>query len=78
MVLEDLRLNDINYIYSSVHISDITVMDSISSEALHVNTGIPQGSVLGPLLFLIYINDLKNIFDENELNIFADDIGAYH
>ena len=50
-----------------------TFVNNNLSEPLYMKTGIPQGSCLGPLLFLIYINDIKQVFNENEINIFADD-----
>ena len=52
-------------------------MGRVMSEPRLMTCGVPQGSILGPLLFLIYVNDLSNYLTECDVNLYADDTAVY-
>ena len=57
--------------------SQYVVFDNVNSDKLNIVCGVPQGSILGPLLFLIYINDLENVSQKVIPVMYADDTNLF-
>ena len=53
------------------------VLEGSASTSKKVTSGVPQGTVLGPLLFLIFINDMPSYIQYSEIRLFADDAVLY-
>ena len=53
------------------------VINGLFSDWASVTSGVPQGTVLGPLLFLLYVNDLDCVIKHSTIRLFADDVLLY-
>ena len=49
-------------------------MNGAYSDWLSIKSGVPQGSVLNPLLFLLYIDDLHSVVKHSKLKLYTDDV----
>lgn len=57
--------------------TQVVRFDGVLSEAKHITHGVPQGSILGPLLFTIMINDLDQVLKQTKILLYADDTVIY-
>lgn len=78
--LKQLGINGIandwikSYLTNRRQITKITNSDRIHlSNEVYINIGVPQGSIIAPLLFILYTNDLPSCIEHGELTLFADD-----
>ena len=54
-----------------------TICNNKRSKLDKIKCGVPQGSILGPLFFLVYINDIKNVLKNTKYQLYADDTVLY-
>ena len=57
--------------------SQYALYNDVSSSTIGVTCGVPQGSILGPLLFLLYVNDIANVSTSLTPILFADDTNIF-
>ena len=74
--LKHYGIDDKIWLWISNFLKQRVVVDGIQSDPVTVDSGVPQGTVLGPILFLLHINDLPSVIS-SKVKFFADDCLVY-
>ena len=75
-ILSQLELSAIILNWFKSYLSDrkqLTKVNNINSDTKAINCGVPQGSILGPLIFILYMNSLPNHLANCQTFLYADD-----
>ena len=74
-----LNINVINWFQSYLKDRNhVTTINGMKSNVQNSTCGIPQGSILGPLLFIMYINDLPKHVSNVQISMYADDTAIFY
>ena len=59
-----------------MHVDQVVAVDGVLSGLTHLHAGVPQGAILSPLLFSLYMNDISSS-NTAQINLFADDTSLF-
>ena len=74
--LKLLGIKNNNFSWLENYLTDrkqCTLVAGTTSEFMKITCGVPQGSILGPLLFLLYVNDMPDVVKDSSIYLYADD-----
>ena len=63
--------------YITDRVQQVSINNTLSDSVLPVISGVPQGSILGPLLFLVYMNNISSSIEVSQVLKFADDMKCF-
>ena len=79
--LECMGVTGIELQWFKSYLSNRRIRTSVNnelSEERFITKGVPQGSLLGPLLFIVFINDINSVFSNCKAHLYADDTVIYY